>query len=58
MIINNKVAIISNYTTDELQETLSKYAKMGYELVSTEMAKNQHGIIVMYLFFVKESGIR
>lgn len=58
MIIYNKVAIVSNYTIDALQETLSKYAKNGYKLVSTEMAKNQHGMIVMYLFFVKESGIR
>jgi hypothetical protein len=55
-MIDNKVVIVSNYTTDALQETLSRYAKMRYKLVSTEIAKNQHGIIVMYLFFVKETN--
>lgn len=52
----NKVRIVSNYATDELQKILSNYAINGYKLVSTEMAKDQNDVIVMYLFFVKETN--
>lgn len=50
----NLVETVSNYATPALQEKLTEYAKVGYKLVSTEMAKNKHGVIVMYLFFTKE----
>lgn len=44
---------ISNYRAMKLQDTLDNYSKAGYQLVSTEMAKNQRGEAVMYLFFTK-----
>ena len=55
-MIKNRVVRISNYATTALQETLSRYAEAGYKLVSTEMANNEHHIVVMYLFFVKETN--
>ena len=55
-MIENKVVTVSNYATDALQKTLSRYAIAGYKLVSTEMANNQHHLVVMYLFFVKEAN--
>lgn len=52
-MISNVVKVISNYATDALQDTLDKYAKAGYILVSAVMAKNKYQIDVMYLFFSK-----
>lgn len=54
MSIINKVCIISNYATEALDRCLSRYGENGYKLVSTEMAKNEYGVEVMYLFFTKE----
>ena len=55
MRYHNCFATISNYAvTSELASMLNKYGQLGYRLVSTEMAKNQHGVEVMYLFFTKE----
>lgn len=45
---------VSNYATDTLQETLSRYGELGFKLVNTMMAKNKYGVDVMYLFFTKE----
>ena len=45
---------VSNYCTFELNETLHKYGKYGYQLVNTQMAKNKYGVEVMFLFFTKE----
>lgn len=50
-MVVNICCVVSNYATSELQRTLSEYAKRGYQLVSTEMAKNSYGVEVMYLFF-------
>lgn len=55
-IIRNKVEVVSNYATDNLQEVLSQYAKCGYKLVSALTALNKYGVNVMYLFFTKEIG--
>ena len=55
VMIDNKVITVTNYATNALQEKLSLLAKNGYKLVSTEMANSEHNVIVMYLFFVKES---
>jgi len=54
-MIENRVAIVSNYATDALQTTLDEFAEEGYKLVSTEMAKNKYDVAVMYLFFTKET---
>lgn len=54
MAIYNTVYRVSNYATDNLEEILNEYAHNGYELVSTEMARNEYGIEVMYLFFVSK----
>lgn len=54
-MIENKVVKVLSYETPTLQETLSRYAQEGYKLVSTEMANNEHNIVAMYLFFVKET---
>lgn len=47
----DKVVIVSNYATDELQKTLTQQNKDGYKLVTALLAKNQYNINVMYLFF-------
>ena len=47
----NKCVIVSNYATSELDNVLDMMGQKGYSLVSTLMAKNKHGIEVMYLFF-------
>ena len=52
-MIDNRVVIVSNYATEELDGVLSRWGKYGYRLVSTEMAKNTYGATVMYLFFTK-----
>ena len=53
MSISNVCCTVSNYCTMALQNTLDKYSKAGYQLVSTEMAKDQYGNTVMYLFLTK-----
>lgn len=53
-MVRNAYEVVSNYATDALQETLNKYAKSGYKLVSVVMAKNKYNCEVMYLFFTKE----
>lgn len=52
-MIDNQVVTVSNYATEALQRTLDTYAENGYRLVSTILAKNSHGVDVMYLFFTK-----
>lgn len=54
MKYENIVVQVSNYATDALQETLSKYGNRGFKLVNTIMAKNKYNIDVMYLFFTRE----
>lgn len=53
MEVVNMCCTVSNYATSELQRVLIKYSELGYKLVSTEMAKNAHGVEVMYLFFTR-----
>lgn len=53
MSVSNIYCVVSNYCTMALQDTLDKYSKAGYQLVSTEMAENRYGQTVMYLFFTK-----
>lgn len=52
-MIDNQVVTVSNYATEALQRTLDTYGKNGYRLVSTILAKNNHDVDVMYLFFTK-----
>ena len=54
MSVFNEVSVVSNYATNALDEELQWYGERGYKLVSTEIAKNKHGVEVMYLFFIKE----
>lgn len=54
-MLENIVVTVGNYATNALQDKLTKYAEKGYKLVSTEMARNAHGVEVMYLFFVKDN---
>lgn len=56
MTIHNTVYRVSNYATNNLEEILNEYAYNGYELVSTEIARNEYGIEVMYLFFVSKEN--
>lgn len=53
--VKNKVIRLSNYATNALDQVLKDEARMGYTLVGTEMAKNEFGVEVMYLFFTKIS---
>lgn len=50
----NIVIPVSNYATDSLQDTLTKYGQSGFKLVNVTMAKNKYDIDVMYLFFTRE----
>lgn len=54
-MIDNQVAVISNYATEALQETLHMYSENDYKLVNTILAKNKYNVDVMYLFFTKEN---
>lgn len=54
MKYQNIAVAVSNYATEELNKILKDYGKKGFKLVNTVMAKNNHGVEVMYLFFVKE----
>ena len=57
-MIDNRVAIVSNYATEALQKTLDAYAENNYRLVNAILAKNKYNIDVMYLFFTnKESAV-
>lgn len=50
----NIVIPVSNYATDSLQDTLTKYGQSGFKLVNVAMAENKYGVDVMYLFFTRE----
>lgn len=54
MKYENIVITISNYATDYLQDTLTKYGQAGFKLVNVTMAENKYGANVMYLFFTRE----
>ena len=54
MKYENIVITISNYATDHLQDTLTKYGQSGFKLVNVTMAENKYGVNVMYLFFTRE----
>ena len=56
-MIDNRVAVVSNYATEALQKTLDVYAKNDYKLVNAILAENKYNIDVMYLFFTKESAV-
>lgn len=45
---------ISNYATSALNETLQDFGEMGFKFVNSAIAKNEHGIDVMYCFFTRE----
>ena len=49
----NVVIPVSNYATNTLQETLTRWGEKGYKFVNSTMAKNQYNCEIMYLFFVK-----
>ena len=51
---DNVVVEVSNYNTNALPRTLIQWGKSGYQLVSTQMVPNKHGIEIMLLFFTKE----
>lgn len=53
--VDNQAYVVSDYNAGGLQEALSKFSKLGYSLVSTQMAKNKHNVTVMFLFFTKVS---
>ncbi len=53
MKYQNVVVPVSNYATNALQETLTHWGEKGYRSVNSIMANNQHGCMIMYLFFVK-----
>ena len=55
-MVENVCVTLSNYATEELQNTLNSYGKEGFSLVSTQMASNKYGCQVMYLFFVRNTG--
>ena len=55
-MVENVCVTVSNYATEELQNTLNFYGKKGFSLVSTQMALNKYGCQVMYLFFVRHTG--
>ena len=54
MKYQNIAVTVSNYATEQLNKTLKDYGKKGFKLVNAVMAKNNYGVEVMYLFFVKE----
>ena len=55
-MVENICVTVSNYATEELQNTLNFYGKEGFSLASTQMAYNKYGCQVMYLFFVRHTG--
>lgn len=54
-MVENVCITVSNYATEALQDTLNFYGKEGFSLVSTQMALNEHGSQVMYLFFSRNA---
>lgn len=52
--ISNIVVRISNYATSCLEEILDNYSEANFKLVSTQMAYDKNGSMVMNLFFTKE----
>lgn len=52
--ISNYVIRVSDYSTNRLEEILEQYSDVNYRLVSTQMAYDKDGSMVMYLFFTKE----
>ncbi len=52
--ISNYVVRVSDYPTNRLEEILEQYSDVNYKLVSTQMAYDKYGSMVMYLFFIKE----
>lgn len=56
MKYENEVVQVSNYATDSLQDTLTKYGQAGFRLVNVVMAQNRYSVEVMYLFFTRELG--
>jgi hypothetical protein len=54
MQYENVVCKLSNYATDSLQDTLTKYGQAGFKLVNVTMAQNKYGADIMYLFFTRE----
>lgn len=54
MKYENIVVQVSNYATDCLQDTLTKYGQCGFKLVNVTMAENRYGVDIMYLFFTRE----
>ena len=54
MEYENEVVQVSNYATDSLQDTLTKYGQAGFRLVNVIMAQNRYSVEVMYLFFTRE----
>ena len=55
-MVEHVCVAVSNEATEALESTLNVYGKEGFSLVSTQMASNQYGIQVMYLFFVRNTG--
>lgn len=54
MKYENIIVQVSNYATDHLQDTLTKYGQAGFKLVNVTMAENKYGADIMYLFFTRE----
>lgn len=54
MQYENVVYKLSNYATNSLQDTLTKYGQAGFKLVNVTMAQNKYGADIMYLFFTRE----
>ena len=54
LVYENIVITVSNYATDGLQDTLTKYGQSGFKLVNVTMTKNKYGVDVMYLFFTRK----
>lgn len=52
--ISNYVIRVNDYSTNRLEEILEQYSDVNYRLVSTQMAYDKDGSMVMYLFFTKE----
>ena len=55
-MVENICDTVSNYATEELQNTLDFYGEEGFSLVSAQMALDKYGSQVMYLFFTRHTG--
>ena len=56
-MVENICYTVSNYATEELQNTLDFYGEEGFSLVSAQMALDKYGSQVMYLFFVRHTKV-